>query len=103
MKTETTETTGKQALEEARRILDEDKELLFSCKYLRDEYLWLVVCKWENQYVVWMYNVYDCSFFGGRYFDNYGQALCCFIDRCESTTLLDIANIQQGSTLSPKL
>jgi len=68
--------------------------VLLRCKYMRDGFLWKVLCGFHDQFVIWDYNDQTRGLSSGHYFPNFGEALFRFIKLIGDSDLLDIYHTQ---------
>lgn len=68
--------------------------VLLRCKYMRDGFLWKVLCKFHDQFVIWDYNDQTRGLSSGHYFPNFGETLLRFIKLIDDSNLLDLHHTQ---------
>ena len=80
-----------------RSVIQAGTTMLLRCKYKYDGFLWKVVCKFNEQFVVWDYNDQTGGFSSGHYFPNFGECLIQYIKMFGKSEILDMAHVQMSA------
>jgi len=70
------------------------KRRILQAKFANDDYLWLTLCEYQGQYVIWMYNSQSKGYCGGTYCQTFWWGLKVFIDKVRNYPLLDMDQIE---------
>jgi len=68
--------------------------VLMRCKYMHDGFLWKVLCKFHDQFVVWDFNDQTAGVSSGHYHELLGRGVVEFLQQVEFSNLLHMNHIQ---------
>lgn len=68
--------------------------VLMRCKYMGDGFLWKVLCRFNDQFVVWDFNDQSRGLSSGHYFPNLGSCLARYLELINKSQLLELVHLQ---------